>query len=77
MYCTRWAKQELGEIYVPKQELGNEGRASSPAVAISSLVRKTHPTKDFSKQLLMDHMKRAPIPPDAGERCAPYINLEL
>jgi len=25
----------------------------------------------------MDHMKRAPIPPAAGARCAPYINLEL
>ena len=33
IYCTRWPKQELGEIYVPKQELGHEGKAESAALS--------------------------------------------
>ena len=27
IYCAMCPKQELGEIYVPKRELGNEGKS--------------------------------------------------
>ena len=51
---TKWPKQELGEIYVPKQELGNEGkggmRCAFPPYRSGLMVRKTHPTGHFSDQ---------------------------
>ena len=71
---AKGAQAKLGpKNFVPKQELGNEitkvGRAGLRASRCrKQMVRRTHPTKDFSEQELENEIKNARSHAGAWER---------